>query len=191
MLDATLPDAQPEAHPEGPGVVSEQPPVARVVHRTAERWRLRVPARKRDLPYFIGLYEALRAQPEIHEVTINPVTGSLLVWFAPADAAALPDALTRDGLLQLADRPEESAAAHAFHVSVNDTRILVFLIILALSAYQLSKKQFLAPALTLSLYLIDLVAGLKLERDAAARAEQAAGCLDEQVAEGAAERAAE
>ena len=152
----------------------DEAPIAHLVHQSAGRWRLRVPDRKRDLPYFIRVYEALRAQPEIQELTANPATGSLLVWFAPADRERLTDALTRDGLLRLAatDQPPLNAH-HAFHVSVNDTRILVFLIMLALSLYQLSKKQFLVPALTLSLSLIDLLAGLKLERDAKARAEQA------------------
>jgi hypothetical protein len=192
-------------------------PIARVVHRSAERWRLRIPERKRDLDYFIRLYEALRVQPEIREVTVNPITGSLLVWPASPDPTPLRAALTRSGLFQLVDTEADGAAVrrttstseatsrptaaadatateqassqsgahlgshlgshpgtqHAFHVSVNDTRILVFLIMLALSLYQLSKKQFLAPALTMALYLIDLLAGLKLERDAAARVEQA------------------
>lgn len=181
-------------------------PIARVVHRSAERWRLRIPERKRDLEYFIRLYEALRVQPEIREVTVNPITSSLLVWpTTSADPSQLRVALTRDGLLELDDAAADKSppprtspstappttaetptaaptaahagahpgAQHAFHVSVNDTRILVFLIILALSVYQLSKKQFWAPALTMALYLIDLLAGLKLERDAAARVEQA------------------
>ncbi len=181
-------------------------PIARVMHRTGERWRLKIPERKRDLAYFIRLYEALRRQPEIREVTANPITASLLVWFARCDEPHLTDALTRDGLMRLVEADASAGSIsgsgvsssgasssgasscaeaattesaphpsvhHAFHVSVNDTRILVFLIMLGLSLYQLSKKQFLTPALTMALYLIDLLAGLKLERDAAARAEQA------------------
>lgn len=152
----------------------DEAPIAHLVHQTAERWRLRVPDRKHDLPFFIRLYEVLRAQPEIQEITANPATGSVLVWFAPENQDRLADALTRDGLLRLAATDQSPPNAHhAFHVSVNDTRILVFLIMFALSVYQLSKKQFLAPALTLSLSLIDLLAGLKLERDAAAQTEQA------------------
>jgi|GEM_PF-1930110 len=153
-------------------------PIAYLVHRTAERWRLRVPARKRDLAYFIRLYEALRAQPEIQEVTVNPLTGSLLVWLAPAAAEALPDALTRTGLLRLAGHPAaatadlmQSSQHQAIHAPLNDTRLLVFLIMLALAAYQLSKKQFLAPALTLSLSLIELLTGPRQARDAAGEVE--------------------
>lgn len=195
---------------EQPIAVRDTAPIAQLAHRTAERWRLKVPTRRHDLGYFISLYEALRVQPEIQEVTVNPLTASVLVWFAPTDEKTLPDALTRNGLLRLAEDPRSAAATasannelhpsehHAFHMSVNDTRILVFLIVVALSVYQLTKKQFLAPALTLSLYLIDLFAGLKLEQDAAARAEQSAdrSALQapqqstEQAAQEAAERAA-
>lgn len=168
-----------------------QPAAARIVHRTRERWRLRVPARRHDLDYAIALYDALRAEPEIREVTVNPVTAGVLVWFDPADTAALPEALQRSGLLRLApDAPAGSlnagarlqpgqppasdsggsaalGAHHAYHMSVNDIRILVFLIMLALSIYQLTRKQFVAPALTMALYVIDLITGLKMEHDVA------------------------
>ncbi|NBC48717.1 MAG: hypothetical protein GVY22_12140 [Gammaproteobacteria bacterium] len=179
------------------------PAAAQIVHRTRERWRLRVPERRYDLAYFISLYEALRKQPEIREVTVNPATASALVWFSERDVDHLHEALTRDGLLSLPSpsmppdsgaEPLQAAAGrvvsaempgdhddpdaqhpsvhHAFHMSVNDTRILVFLIMLGLSVYQLSKKQFLAPALTIALYVIELLAGLRLERDAAVRVHQ-------------------
>jgi hypothetical protein len=171
---------------------SEPPPAAaRIVHRTRERWRLRVPARRHDLGYAIALYDALRAEPEIREVTVNPVTAGVLVWFDPADTAALPEALQRSGLLRLAPDVDAGSpglgagrqpgqppapgtggsaatgAHHAYHMSVNDIRILVFLIMLALSVYQLTRKQFVAPALTMALYVIDLITGLKMEHDAA------------------------
>lgn len=189
--DNPAPNAPPPAGPAS----------AQLVHRTRERWRLRVPARRRDLPYFIRLYDTLRKQPEIREITVNPATASVLIWFAEQDAARLPEALTRDGLLELsassspvasrAESLQDAAggradgqasgrsprhdrtaaphpnAQHAFQMSVNDTRLLVFLIMLGLSLYQLSKKQFLAPALTMALYGIDLLAGLKQEREAA------------------------
>lgn len=161
------------------------PAAAVVIHRTRDRWRLRVPQRKRDLGYFIALYDALRTQPEVREVTVNPTTASVLLWFDPTNAGEIPAALTRTGLLTLAEAPANAGRAsgpaetlhpemhHALHMSVNDTRILVFVVMLALSLYQLSKKQFLAPALTMALYVIDLIAGLKVERDAAARAHHA------------------
>jgi hypothetical protein len=46
-------------------------------------------------------------------------------------------------------------------------RILIFVIMLALSVQQLLKGQFLVPILTMVLYVVDLAAGLQLEREAA------------------------
>jgi len=143
---------------------------ARVVHQSHGRLRLRLPQRRRDLPFFLSLYEELNAQPEIDEVSINPATGSVLLWFDPVQAPALPKALTRGGLLRLdgSDLHPEHAERHLFHVSLNDMRIIVFLIMTALSIHQLLKGQLLAPALTMLLYVIDLAVGMRLERDAAA-----------------------
>jgi hypothetical protein len=150
----------PDPHPE----------TARIAHRSTGRLRLRLPHRRRDLPFFLRLYEDLRHQPEIDEVTINPGTGSVLVWFDPHHTDALPDALTRGGLLHLreADLHPDHVERHHFHMSLNDMRIIVFLIMTGLSVHQLLKGQLLAPALTMLLYVIDLAVGMRLERDAAA-----------------------
>ncbi len=47
-------------------------------------------------------------------------------------------------------------------------RIVVFLIMAALSIHQLLRGQLLAPALTMLLYIVDLAVGMRMERDAAA-----------------------
>lgn len=132
--------------------------------------RLRLPQRRHDLPFFLSLYESLRAQPEIDEVTINPATSSVLIWFDPAHEDALASALTRGGLTLPDDHQlqPEHAERHLFHVSVNDMRIVVFLIMTTLSIHQLLKGQLLAPALTMLLYVVDLAVGMRMERDAAA-----------------------
>ncbi len=149
--------------------------VARIVHRSAGRLRLRVPQRRHDLPFFLRLYEALRDQPEIDEVNINPATGSVLVWFDPAHGMGIECALSRHGLLRLTDQAThpEHAERHLFHVSVNDMRIVIFLIMTALSIHQLMRGQLLAPALTMLLYVVDLAVGMRLERDAAVGHEHA------------------
>jgi hypothetical protein len=46
-------------------------------------------------------------------------------------------------------------------------RILLFLIMLGVSIQQIAKGQLLAPVLTLSLYLADLLAGIRMEHTAA------------------------
>lgn len=162
------------------GAAVPSPEPVRVAHRSAGRLRLRLPRRRHDLPFFLTLYEELNKQPEIDQVTMNPTTGSLLVWFDPAQEDALFDALTRGGLLQLeeGDLHPEHAERHVFHVSLNDMRILVFLIMVILSVHQLFRGQLLAPALTMLLYLVDLAVGMRLERDAAAGAHTAADARD-------------
>jgi hypothetical protein len=143
---------------------------ARVAHRSTGRLRLRLPRRRHDLPYFLHLYEDLNGQPEIDEVNINPATGSVLVWFDPLHEDTLADALSRGGLLRVRDGDLHPAHVerHRFHMSLNDMRIIVFLIMTALSIHQLLKGQLLAPAITMLLYVIDLAVGMRLERDAAA-----------------------
>jgi hypothetical protein len=151
------------ARPAGP-----EPAPARIVHRTRERARLRVPGRRRDLPYFLALYEELRANPEIDEVSINPVTGSVLLGFAAEHGRSIERLLADSRLLSLV--PDPAAAEghpHTFHTSLNDMRILIFVIMLGLSVQQLLKGQFLVPILTMALYVADLAAGLRLEQDAA------------------------
>jgi hypothetical protein len=140
---------------------------AYLVHRSRGRIRLRVPSRRRDLDYFLALYEQLRHEPVIDEVTMNPVTTSVLVFFDEAHAPELPTALERGGLLIL-EREEDDALAivepSPHHVTLNDMRTIVFLVMTALSIQQLLKGQLLAPAVTMVLYVVDWAAGMRLER---------------------------
>jgi len=145
------------------------PAPARIIHRTRERARLRVAGRRRDLPYFLALYDDLRARPGIDEVSINPLTGSVLLGFHADHGGRLHELLADSKLLLLA--PESATAGmaghpHAFHSSLNNMRILVFVIMLALSIQQLLKGHLLVPILTILLYVVDLAAGLRLEREA-------------------------
>ncbi len=89
----------------------------------------------------------------------------------PGNIDRIEQALTRSGRLQLAVADEgnqKHAERRSFHIAINDMRALMFLIMLGLSIQQLIKGHFLAPALTLLLYVADLLAGLRLEQDAAA-----------------------
>jgi hypothetical protein len=55
------------------------PPDAYASHHTAGRFRIRIPSKKGDAAFFESL-KALGGQfPNIHEVQVNPVTGSLLI----------------------------------------------------------------------------------------------------------------
>ena len=146
------------------------PAPAQIIHRTRERVRLRVAGRRRDLPYFLALYEDLRARPGIDEVSINPLTGSVLLGFHAEHGGRLHELLADSELLWLVPESATGDMAghpHAFHSSLNNMRILVFVIMVALSIQQLLKGQVLVPFLTILLYVVDLAAGLRLERDAA------------------------
>jgi hypothetical protein len=183
--DAPATDAEP-----GPTPPPSVPAAARVIHRTRERLRLRVPSRRRDLGFFLGLYEDLHRRPEIDAVQINPTTGSVLVEFDRAAAGGVPTALAAGGFLALETAPAPGSAAtraagpgrgagtpasalpeagnpHHFHRRINDMRILVFVIMLGLSMQQLLKGQWLLPLVTLVLYLADLAAGLRREGETA------------------------
>ncbi|MGD8275477.1 MAG: hypothetical protein PVJ30_05915 [Thiohalocapsa sp.] len=150
------------------GSAPPDPAPARIVHRTHRRIRLRVPSRRHDLPFFLALYDELRGHAVIDELTINPATGSVLLWLDPANEAAVAQVLESSPRLQVSGG-EAGAEHHAPHISVNDMRVVVFLFMLGISVYQWVKGQRLAPAVTMLLYIVDLAAGIKLERDAATR----------------------
>lgn len=54
-------------------------PAARIVHRTRGRIRIKVPERRKDLAWFLQLYEHLRHLPGVDEVQADPLTGSALL----------------------------------------------------------------------------------------------------------------
>jgi hypothetical protein len=56
---------------------------AHIVHRTATRLRLRVPARKLDHAYFRDLKVRLAGCPGVRSVEPNPLTGSVLIAHDP------------------------------------------------------------------------------------------------------------
>jgi hypothetical protein len=55
------------------------PPKAHIMHRIVGRTRLRIPARRGDNPYFTELITKLGAVPGVDDVTVNPLTGSILI----------------------------------------------------------------------------------------------------------------
>jgi Heavy metal associated domain 2 len=55
------------------------PPDAYISHVTSGRFRIRIPSKKGDAAFFQSLKELGGPFPNIHEVTANPVTGSILI----------------------------------------------------------------------------------------------------------------
>lgn len=71
------------------------PPRARIAHQTARRLRLRIDERRRDLGYFLGLYEYLRRLPGVEEVQADPLTGSALLHLQPGSIREVAFALAQ------------------------------------------------------------------------------------------------
>jgi hypothetical protein len=151
------------------------PPTAEIVHQTRERLRLRIAARRRDLPFFLRLYEQLRIAPGVEEVTMNPLTGSVLLRFDARRRNTLLGALADSPLISLQSRTRlnpavEGRAGTAGGIirflesrgaSATDPRFIVFLIMLGIAVRQLIKGQLLAPAVSLALYGLELLVLLR------------------------------
>lgn len=54
-------------------------PLAVLSHRTAGRFRVRVPGKRKDEPYFVRAKRVLEQHDAVDEVHIAPTTGSILV----------------------------------------------------------------------------------------------------------------
>jgi len=76
-------------------------PRARIVHRTTQRLRLRIDERRRDLGYFLRLYEYLRRLPGVEEVQADPLTGSALLHLQPGAGPEVAVALSQSPWFEL------------------------------------------------------------------------------------------
>jgi hypothetical protein len=136
------------------------PPDAYVSHHTAGRFRIRIPSKKGDAAFFESL-KALGGQfPNIHEVQVNPVTGSLLIKHSldPATMEELARKYFPEQARQI-DSPSSNIhrqVTETYHQV--DTKIkkftggemdmgtLSFGALLIMGIYQISRGNFMAPA---------------------------------------------
>jgi hypothetical protein len=153
-------------------------PSAKIVHRTQNRLRLRIAEKRRDLPYFVDLYEHLRREPGIDEVTMNPLTGTVLLRFDAQRRNTVIGALADSPHFALGPHPQDALARSGeggaperierflSHTgpSATNPKTIIFLIMLGLSVRQMFKGQILAPLLTMAIYSVDFAAGLKHEQ---------------------------
>jgi len=54
-------------------------PEAYLIHQSPGRFRIKIPARKGDIPYFASITEKLPRIKEIEKIAANPATASVLV----------------------------------------------------------------------------------------------------------------
>lgn len=160
-------------------------PHADIVHRSHGRLRLRIPSKRRDLGYFVELYEQVRPLPGIADLVINPKTASVLVIYDETRHSELSTALSTTGLFELKPTNKglgapalspslDPVADVAPRAAVNDMRAIVFVIMLGVSVHQLMRGQIFAPVLTTLLYAADLGLGIRQERGTVEEGEAAA-----------------
>jgi hypothetical protein len=147
-------------------------PAAHLIHRTHERMRLRIPARRGQVPYFEQLVAGLAGLPGIDRIETNPATGSILL--SPAvDVAPLAQHAERAGLFVLATDtiaaavPLATGLARSFQ-GVNlqirqlsggnlDLASVGFLTLVGAAVLQLQRGHVLGPASTLLWYASGLL----------------------------------
>jgi hypothetical protein len=138
---------------------------ARIVHRTAGRLRLRIPERRKDTPFFVSLYEELRQIPEVSEVVINPMTGSLLLLYPEDSSHSVLLALEQIGLLAKKGKDQEKQVVFGPILRVfsgttkgaTPVRTVLLVIVIGLAVHQVRRGKLLAPVLTVLWYAYDLV----------------------------------
>jgi len=151
-------------------------PIATIVHQTQGRLRLRIAGKRRDLHFFLALYDHLRQAPCVDEVTMNPVTGSVLLYFDAQRLNTVIGALADSPLIALSSRPAivsnaggEPGRIERFlntrGTSTTDPRTIIFLIMVVLSVRQLMQGQILGPVLTMVLYGVDFAVGLRTQTE--------------------------
>jgi hypothetical protein len=87
-------------------------PIAHVSHRTPERMRIRIPLRKGDADYFARLEKSLTDRFNFQKLTVNHLTGSILIVDPSIDPAAVADHGRENELfdLQVLQPPREALA---------------------------------------------------------------------------------
>ncbi|NTW37264.1 MAG: hypothetical protein HGB17_14300 [Syntrophobacteraceae bacterium] len=71
-------------------------PEAHITHRTGQRLRIRIPAKKGDPGYFSSLQSALTQLGNVDRVEVNPLTASVLIVASAGVEEAFNPALARE-----------------------------------------------------------------------------------------------
>jgi hypothetical protein len=150
-------------------------PAARISHFTNRRLRLKVPEKRRDVPFFSDAAERFSSWDSIERVEINPLTASLLIYYTDPqqlflEAVAKNDFLDIDfdtvfaqeskpQVMHAATRSFETADFELRRWTQNwlDLRGILFLLLLGGGLYQLLRGRLATPAPTLLWYAGDLL----------------------------------
>ena len=144
-------------------------PLARIVHRIPGRTRLRAPAIKGDTVALDVLRTALEDTSGVRAVSVNVLTGSLLVEHEASIEDVLAD-VARRGCVRLGREyrepylkqiqralEESDARLRALTEGRIDMEMLTFLAFLAGGLYQVARGQGLPAGITLLRYALQIV----------------------------------
>lgn len=143
---------------------------AQVVHRTRDRIRLRIPQRRKDIPYFLDLYEDLRAIPGVGEVVINPATASVLLHCPGDSDGSIHQSLRQIGLLSTEEEQEhtETGRIGRFFAGNNSrathVRAVLLLIMVGMAVHQFRRGKIFTPLVSVLWSAYDLVSSHKREK---------------------------
>jgi hypothetical protein len=135
-------------------------PVALIVHAIPNRTRVRISSRRGDTVFFASVATALAAMPGIRHVSVQPITGSVLIEHSKP-LLKLQDAIADAQLFRISGpefpRPRPSEPV------VLDPKIFVGLGMAAFAILQFSRGMILPPALTLGWYAASLTGMLSAQ----------------------------
>ena len=134
-------------------------PSAQICHLTAERLRIRVPAKRRDTAFFQTVAERLSRWEGVEHVETNPLTASILIYCADPQRLFNGSAAGNDLFEIDFKRDSEtvvSRAARSFDAADGtlrrwsggqvDIRSIMFLVFFVGGIYQLFNGRIAAPA---------------------------------------------
>lgn len=146
-------------------------PTAHIVHQTPSRVRLRIPEKRHDKAFFVGLAKTLGDLLDA-EVDVNPTTSGVLI--VAKDAMSLVGALGDKAPFELVDDARDAgvtlpqlrqqfegwnARFTRFIGGGADARSYIILVLIASSVLQVARGRTLAPAVTMLWYASE---GLRL-----------------------------
>ncbi len=138
-------------------------PDAYISSRTADRLRIKVPAKKRDRDYFETVVKHFTGQEGIDGVSVQPLTGSILISHHSDDVVILNQA-EQGGLFQVVPDATSQKPGLVIHGAVTGSFLdldgqvkgltggvtdiggLAFLALVGVGVYQISRGNFAAPA---------------------------------------------
>jgi hypothetical protein len=141
--------------------MSDELPIAKVVHTMPGRARLRIAGRRGDAVFFASLATGLSSIGGVQRVEVRPLTGSILIQHGPP-LARIGAAAQEARLFIVENAHLESPKSSSVTI---DPKMVVGLGLGVLTLWQLAEGRILPPAMTLGWYAAHLT-GLLEEGDA-------------------------